>query len=259
MGDYIFGRNAVLEYLKQGGEAEKLFVAKDSMKGVVHRIVALARDQKLPVIETDQRKLERMAEGGNHQGVALLATQFHYAELDDMLQAAKKAGHAPLIILLDELTDPHNVGAIIRSAECVGADGVLLPIRRSATITSTVHKVSSGATSYVPIGRINNVNQTIDRLKKENIWVYGADSLAKQSFWKTDFSGGVCLVIGNEGKGLSELTRKKCDALVSIPLQGHLDSLNASCAATVLMYEVLRGRLESQQIESDASHEYTGA
>ena len=242
MSDYIFGRNAVLEHLKSGNEAEKLYVQKGKLQGVVHRIIAMAKDAKLPVIEVDQNKLDRMTEGGNHQGVALLATDFAYADVEEILQSAKDAGHAPLVILLDELTDPHNVGAIIRSAACFGADGVLLPKRRAATVTSIVQKVASGATNYVKIAKINNVNQTIDELKKANLWVYGAAAEAKQTIWQTDFSGGVCLVIGNEGKGLSELTRKKCDVLVSIPMVGPMDSLNASCAATVLMAEVLRGR-----------------
>lgn len=245
MSDYIFGRNAVLEHLKSGNEAEKLYVQKGKLQGVVHRIIAMAKDAKLPVIEVDQNKLDRMTEGGNHQGVALLATDFAYAEVEDILQSAADAGHAPFVILLDELTDPHNVGAIIRSAACFGADGVLLPKRRAATVTSIVQKVASGATNYVKIAKINNVNQTIDELKKANIWMYGAAAEAQQTIWKTDFSGGVCLVIGNEGKGLSELTRKKCDVLVSIPMVGPMDSLNASCAATVLMAEVLRGRANS--------------
>lgn len=242
MSDYLYGRNAVLEHLKQGKEAEKLFVQKDGVRGVVHRIVGMAHEAGIPVIETDAKKLERMSEGANHQGVVLLATDFAYATIEDMLKAAREAGHDPLLVLLDGLTDPHNVGAIIRTAECVGADGILLPKRRSATVTSTVHKVSSGATSYMKIARVNNVNQTIERLKKENLWIYGAAGEAKQSLWKTDFSGGVCLVIGNEGEGLSELTRKRCDALVSIPMVGHLDSLNASVAASVMLYEVFRAR-----------------
>lgn len=242
MSDYLFGRNTVLEFLKNGNEGEKLFVQKGAITGVLHRIIAMARDHGLPVIETDKVKLDRMTEGGNHQGVALLATDFEYQTLEGILSQAHAAGHAPFLVLLDELTDPHNVGAIIRSAACMGVDGVLLPKRRSATITSTVHKVSSGATSLVPIAKINNVNQTIDQLKKENIWVYGAAAEATQSMWGTDFSGGVCLVIGNEGDGLSALTKKKCDVLVSIPMRGEMDSLNASCAATVLMVEVLRGR-----------------
>ncbi|MFR9279843.1 23S rRNA (guanosine(2251)-2'-O)-methyltransferase RlmB [Levyella massiliensis] len=251
MTDYIFGRNAVLEQLKSGKEAEKLYVQKGKLQGVVHRIVGMAHDAKLPVIEVDQAKLDRMTEGGNHQGVALLATDFAYSSVEDILASAKAEGHAPFVVLLDELTDPHNVGAIIRSAACFGADGVLLPKRRAATVTSVVQKVSSGATSYVKIAKINNVNQTIDALKKENIWVYGAAGEAKQTLWKTNFSDGVCLVIGNEGKGLAELTRKKCDVLVSIPMTGPIDSLNASCAATVLMAEVYRGRLTAVAADND--------
>lgn len=242
MSDYIFGRNAVLEHLKAKEPAEKLYLQKGQVKGVLHRLVAMAKDQGLPIIEVDQAKLDKMAEGGRHQGVLLLANDFVYSDLETILAQARDQGRDPFLVLLDGLTDPHNVGAIIRSAVCAGADGVLLPSRRSATITSVVRKVSAGATEHMAISKITNVNQTIDQLKKENIWVYGAAAGEGESSWTTDFAGGVCLVIGNEGKGLSSLTKKKCDVLVSIPMEGDMDSLNASCAATVLLYEVYRCR-----------------
>lgn len=244
MDNYIFGRNSVIEYLKTDQEAEKLFIQKGQMRGAMYRIIALAKERGLLVVEADAKKLDRLAEGQNHQGVVLMAQDYAYSTLDEILQNAEQKGHDPFVILLDEITDPHNLGAIIRSAECAGADGVLIPKHRSAGVTSVVHKTSSGATTYMRVAKIASVNATIDRLKKENIWIYGAAGEAKQTIWETDFSGGVCLVIGNEGKGLSRLTKEKCDVLVSIPMRGKLDSLNASTAAGIIMYEVLRGRLK---------------
>ena len=242
MGDYIFGRNAIIEHFKNKKSADKLYIQKQEIRGAMHRIIAMAKEARLPIIETDKEKLDYMAEGGNHQGVVLLASGFEYCDLDDILLKCKENKKDPFLLILDELTDPHNLGAIIRTALCAGVDGIILPIRRSAGVNSVVHKVSAGATSYVQIARVNNVNQTIDRLKNENIWVYGLAAGGKQGVWDTDFSGGVCLVIGNEGKGLGTLTEKKCDILIDIPMAGPLDSLNASCAAAVAMYEVFRKR-----------------
>lgn len=242
MASYIVGRNAVIEYLKGEGDAEKLFLLKGERKGSANKIIALAREKDLIIVEVDQKKLDQLAEGKPHQGVALLAQDYRFSTLDEILATAKEKNEAPFIVLLDEISDPHNLGAVIRTAECVGCHGVLIPKRRAATVTSVVHKTSAGATTYMKVAKIDNVNRTIERLKKENVWVYGAAAEAEQSMWDTDFSGGVCLVIGNEGKGLSPSTRAACDVLVSIPMRGHIDSLNASVSAGVLMYEVLRGR-----------------
>lgn len=242
MANYIVGRNAVLEYLRGDGDAEKLFLLKGERKGSVHKIVALAKEKGLIIAECDREKLDELAEGQVHQGVALFAQDYRYATVEEMLSGARAAGHAPLLILLDEVTDPHNLGAIIRSAECAGADGVIIPKRRSATVTSVVHKSAAGATTYVKVARVNNLNAVIDRLKKENIWVYGAAGEAPDNFWDTDLTGGIALVVGSEGRGLSRLTAEKCDGLVSIPLCGKIESLNASAATAVLLYEVLRQR-----------------
>ncbi len=246
MSDYIVGRNAVLEYLHGDGEADKLYIQKGERKGSIHRIITMAKDKGIVIVEVDQNKLNQFAEGQSHQGVALLAQDFVYSTLDEILQVSKDKGTAPFIILLDEITDPHNLGAIVRTAECAGADGILIPKRRSATVTSTVHKTSAGATTHMKIAKITNVNQTIDQLKKENIWVYGAAGEAKQSIWQTNFDGGVCLVIGNEGEGLGKLTKERCDVLVSIPMYGEMNSLNASASASILMYEVVRGRQQAE-------------
>lgn len=247
MSDYIYGRNAVIEHLKAGKSAEKLFIQRQAIKGAMHRIIALAKEAHLPIIEADKEKMDRMAEGGSHQGVILLSSGFEYSTIEEILSSCREEGRSPFLVMLDELTDPHNVGAIIRTALAAGVDGIILPVRRSATINSVVHNVSAGASNYVKIARVNNLNQSIDQLKKENIWFYGLAAKGSQGLWETDFSGGVCLVIGNEGKGLSLLTEKKCDLLISIPMQGKLDSLNASCAASLAMYEVFRSRQKAEK------------
>lgn len=246
MEDYIFGRRPVIEYLKSGRQPEKVYLAKGEKKGSINQIIHLVKQTDAVIVEVDRDKLDAMTGGQNHQGVAILASDFTYSSLEDILEAAKAAGHPPFLVMLDEITDPHNLGAIIRTAECCGVDGVIIPKRRSATVNSTVRRTSSGATAYQKICKVTNINQTIDRLKEENIWIYGADGEAKQSLWSTDFSGGCCLVIGNEGEGLARLTRDKCDVLVSIPMVGKIDSLNASASAAVLMYEVLRGRIREK-------------
>lgn len=243
MSDYICGRRPVMEYLKAGKEPDKVYIQRGERKGSIHEILHLAKESGAVIVELDKEKLDRMSEGRNHQGVVILATDFAYADLDAVLAETQAAGRAPFLIILEEISDPHNLGAIIRTAECCGVDAVIIPKRRSAMVNETVQRTSSGATAYQKICRVTNINQTIDQLKKANIWVYGAAGEARQSFWATDFSGPCCLVIGNEGAGLSRLTREKCDVLVSIPMLGKIDSLNASASAAVLMYEVLRGRM----------------
>lgn len=242
MSDYIVGRNAVMEQLKKGENCEKLFIQKGELKGSIHKIIGMAKAKHVIIQEVDHHKLDEMAEGENHQGVALLSTPYKYYSLEEILEEAKKRGEDPFLVALDEITDPHNVGAIIRSAEAAGAHGIILPKRRSASITAAVHNTSAGATTYMKICRVTNLTQTLEKLKKENIWIYGADGEADLDYRKCDFSGGVCLVIGNEGKGISRLVKKTCDVLVSIPMLGHIESLNASASATVLLYEVMRNR-----------------
>lgn len=242
MSDYIIGRNPILSYLESQGQADKLYIQKGNQKGAINKIIQRAKDLSLPITEVDKQKLDQLAQGQNHQGVVLLAPDFLYASLEEILNVAKEREEDPFLILLDEIKDPHNLGAIIRTAECVGAHGLIIPKRRSASVNATVHKTSSGATSFLKVAKVTNLNQCIEELKKENIWVYGAAGEAEQNLWQTDFSGGLCLVIGDEGKGISKLTRERCDFLVSIPMKGQTESLNASTSAAVLMYEVLRQR-----------------
>ncbi len=242
MEEYICGRMPVLEYLKSGKGVEKLYVERGEKKGSIIKIIGMAKEAGAVIVELDKGKLTQMTNGAHHQGVALLAMSFEYSDLDEILESAMDAGHPPFLVLLDEITDPHNLGAIIRTAECCGVDGILIPKRRSALVNATAIRTSAGASAYQKIAKVGNINTTIDLLKKKNIWIYGAEGKSDKDLWHTDFSGGVCLVIGSEGKGLSKLTADKCDFMVSIPMLGKIESLNASVSAGILMYEVLRGR-----------------
>lgn len=241
MSEYVVGRNAVIEYLSSDKEVDKLYVQKGDLKGSIRKILAMASQQRLLVVEVDKRKLDEMSEGRNHQGVCLLASEYEYYSLDEIIDKAKEKSN-PLIIILDQITDPHNLGAIIRTAEAAGADGVIIPKRRSATVNATVHKTSAGATSYMKVCKVTNINQSIERLKAEGYWIYGADGRSSQKYTDIDYSGPVGLVIGNEGQGISSLVKKNCDQLVTIPMLGKTESLNASTSAAILIYEVLRSR-----------------
>lgn len=242
MSDYVIGRNAVMEYLKNKEGAVKLYVQKGDLKGSILKIMGMARDMKLIVVEADKNKLDEMCESQNHQGVVLHTEDYEYATLNEILAFAEESERDPLIIVLDEITDPHNLGAIIRTAEVAGAHGVIIPIRRSASVNHTVHKTSAGATTFIKICKVNNISQTIDRLKNEGYWIYGADAKAEKSYTDNDYTGKVGLVIGNEGKGISPAIKKQCDILSHIPMYGKTESLNASTSAAVFIYEILRNR-----------------
>ncbi len=242
MSDYIIGRNAIIEFLKTKDGGHKLFIQRGDLKGSVHKIVGMAKDKKIIIVEADRKKLDEMAQGGNHQGVILLTDNYQYSTLNAILKAGEEAENDPLIIILDEITDPHNLGAIIRTAEAAGANGVIIPNRRSSTVNHTVHKTSAGATSYMRVCKVTNIVQTIERLKKEGYWVYGADGRAEKAYTEIDYSGKVCLVIGNEGRGISQSVKKHCDVLSYIPMYGKTESLNASTSAAIYIYEILRSR-----------------
>ena len=204
-------------------------------------ILGKARELGIVIKEVDRRKLDAMCGGANHQGIAARASAIEYAQVDDILEKAGQAGEKPFIIILDGIEDPHNLGAIIRSADASGAHGVIIPKRRGASLTDAVGKASAGAVEYVPVARVSNLARTIDELKSKGLWIYGADM--DGSRWDSvDYSGPVALVIGNEGKGISRLVREKCDFIVSLPMKGKINSLNASVAAGILMYEVIKHR-----------------
>lgn len=243
---YIVGRNPVLEILKSGKEIEKILVAKGELKGSINKIIGIAKDKNITIQYVDKKKLNQISQTTSHQGVAALVTEYIYYSVDDILEKAKNLGEPPFLLILDGIEDPHNLGAIIRTAECSGVHGIIIPKRRAAHVTETVYKSSAGAVEYMLIARVNNISHTIEELKEKGLWIYGADTTGKDYYFRTDLTGPVAIVIGNEGKGISRLVKEKCDFLVKIPMVGKVSSLNASNAASILMYEVVRQKYEKK-------------
>lgn len=242
----ICGRNPVLEALRSGREIDRLFVAHGTGGGSVTAIIAKCRAKGILIKEISPQKLDYYCGGANHQGVAVMFASQEYATVDDMFALAETRGEKPFLIICDEIEDPHNLGAIIRTAEATGVHGVIIPERRSASLNATVAKAACGALEYVPVARVANIANTIDALKERGVWVFGAD-IDGDDYTKTDFDTPCALVIGNEGKGIGALTAKKCDAILSLPMLGKINSLNASVAAGILMYEVVRSRKADKQ------------
>ncbi|SDF85767.1 23S rRNA (guanosine(2251)-2'-O)-methyltransferase RlmB [Sporolituus thermophilus] len=240
--DIIAGRNVVMEALRSGRPINKILVAKGERHGLVREIVGLAREQGLVVQEVDVAKLDAVAMGVRHQGVVAMVAPVAYVDVDEILAQAAAKGEAPFLVLLDELEDPHNVGAILRTADATGVHGVLLPKRRSCPLSATVAKTSAGAVEYVPVARIGNIVQTLEKLKKAGLWVVGADMAGDKAYYEADLTGPLVVVVGSEGRGMGRLTREACDFLVRIPMRGRLSSLNASVACSLILYEVLKQR-----------------
>lgn len=240
--EMIAGKHPVLEALRSGREINKIWIAEGAQKTLTQPIVAEAKKQGIVVQFVDKRKLDSMVEGVAHQGVVAQAAAFSYVEVEELLEIAAQSGTAPFILVLDEIEDPHNLGSILRTAECTGVHGVIIPKRRSASLTATVLKTSAGAAEHVPVARVTNLAQTIDKLKEAGVWVAGTDVSASQDVYKMKFDMPLAVVIGNESKGMGRLIKEKCDFLVKLPMLGRLNSLNASVAAGVLMYEVVRQR-----------------
>lgn len=238
----IIGRNAVMEALRSGRAIDGIYIAKGEHTGSLTAIVAKAHDLEIPVKETDGRKLDAMCGGAVHQGVAAAAAVKAYAELDDLFRAAENRGESPFFILADEVEDPHNLGALIRSAEAVGAHGIIIPKRRAVGLTYAVGKASAGAVEYLPVARVSNLAAAIDELKARGVWVYAAD-MDGEPWCQADLRGAIALVVGGENHGVGRLVREKCDGVLSLPMRGHVNSLNASVAGAILMYEVARQRL----------------
>ena len=235
----IIGRNPVTEALKAGREVDKILVT--SREGSVIKILAMAKEQGIPVMYVEKAALDRISGGQVHQGVAAYVSPYSYSTVDDILQRAAERDEDPFIIILDGLEDPHNLGAIIRTADCAGAHGIIIPKRHSAGLTDTVAKASAGAIEYVPVAKVSNIAQTLESLKEKGIWVYACD-MDGENYTDQNMKGGLALVIGSEGFGISRLVKEKCDFTVSIPMRGHVNSLNASNAACCVMYEVRRQR-----------------
>ncbi len=239
--DVIAGRNPVSEAIRNGRAIDKILVARGEKNGAVVGILAKAREKQILVKEVDRTKLDFVCGNETHQGIVAFAAVREYSTVEDILSYAEEKGEAPFIMILDEVEDPHNLGAIIRTAECAGVHGVIIPKRRSAGLSYTVGKASAGAVEYMRVARVTNIAVLIDELKEKGVWVYGAD-MNGTDYSKCDFSGACAIVIGNEGKGISRLVREKCDVIVSLPMKGKINSLNASVAAGILMYSAMKNR-----------------
>ena len=244
--DVLVGRNAVTEALKSGRGINKLWIASGDREGSVAEIAALAKERGIVVQYVERAKIESLAGGHRHQGVLAYVAPVPYAELDDILKAAEEKGEAPFLVLLDELEDPHNLGALLRTADATGVHGILIPKRRSVSLNATVAKTSAGAVEYVPVARIGNIAQTLKKLKEKGFWVAGADMDGEKAYYEADLTGPLVLVVGSEGRGMSRLTKEACDFIVSMPMVGRINSLNASVAGSILMYESMRQRLQKK-------------
>ena len=237
------GRNALTEALRSGRTVDKVFIAAGEIDRGLQRLAAEAKDAGAVVVPVDRRKLDAMSTTHSHQGVIALVAAHEYASIDDILEEAASRGETALIVICDELSDPHNLGAIMRSAECAGAHGVIIPKRRSVGLTATVAKASAGAVEYMKVARVTNINQAIAELKEKGVWIFGTAAEGSIPMYKADLTGPTAIVIGNEGQGMSPLVRKNCDVTVHIPMKGRISSLNASAAASILLYEAVRQRL----------------
>jgi 23S rRNA (guanosine2251-2'-O)-methyltransferase len=239
--DIIIGKNPVLEALRSHRDINKILIAEGSQRGQMHQITELAKEANAIVQYVPKKKIDQLTDG-NHQGVLAYVAAYKYAEVDDLFKAAREKGEEPFFLILDEVEDPHNLGSIMRTADAVGAHGIIIPKRRAVGLTSTVAKASTGAIEYVPVARVTNLARTIEELKEQGVWIAGTDAKGSKDYRQQDFTLPLGLVIGSEGKGMGRLIREKCDFLVHLPMAGKVTSLNASVAAALLMYEVYRSR-----------------
>lgn len=239
--EYIAGKNPVLEALRSGRDINKILIGEGSQRGPMMKVVTLAKEANVIVQIVPRKKLDQLF-GENHQGVIAQVAAYEYAELDDLFKAAEERNEAPFFLILDEIEDPHNLGSIMRTADAAGAHGIIIPKRRAVGLTATVAKSSTGAIEYIPVVRVTNLAQTMDELKDRGVWISGTDASGKQDYRAMDADMPLALVIGSEGKGMGRLIREKCDFLISLPMAGKVTSLNASVAASLLMYEVYRKR-----------------
>lgn len=237
----IEGKNPVTEALRSDAQIDTVLISSEAARGSLNKIIELARSKNIPVKNVDRAALDRLSENKRHQGVIAEAMEYEYKDIEDILNYAEEKGEKPFVVILDEITDVHNLGAIIRSAECLGAHGVIIPKRRAARINGVVAKSSAGAVEYLPVARVANIGNAIEELKKKGLWIYGADMEGK-NIYEEKFDVPVGLVIGSEGAGLGRIVREKCDILIRIPMKGNIGSLNASCAASIIIYEIAKQR-----------------
>ncbi|WP_100374426.1 23S rRNA (guanosine(2251)-2'-O)-methyltransferase RlmB [Bacillus sp. FJAT-45037] len=240
--EFILGKNPVIEALRAGHTINKIWIAEGSQKGQMTKLIELAKEQGVLIQNAPKKKLEQLVDSSNHQGVVASIAAYEYAEMDDLFKVAKERGEEPFFLILDELEDPHNLGSIMRTADAAGAHGIIIPKRRAVGLTQTVAKASTGAIEYIPVVRVTNIARTMDDLKKKGLWFAGTDASGKEDYRQASFDMPIGLVIGSEGKGISRLIKEKCDFLIQIPMVGKVTSLNASVAASLLMYEVYRNR-----------------
>lgn len=241
MEDIIYGRNPVIEALDSGHEINKMLILEGSRDKSLQKVIDKAKEKKILIQYTDRKQLDKTADGENHQGVIAYVSPYHYVTVDELLDIAKLKNEAPLLIICDEITDPHNLGSLIRTANAVGAHGIIIPKRRSAAINQTVVKTSCGAVEYVSVARVTNITQTIKHLKTQGVWVVGTD-MQGELYTGANLKGSLAIVIGNEGDGISRLVKESCDFMVTLPMKGEVSSLNASVAGGIILYEVLRQR-----------------
>ena len=241
--DQVEGRNAVLELLESDRDINKIFISDGEKHGSINKIIALAKEKKVIINEVSKTKLNQMSQTENNQGVIAIVPPFNYCEIEDILDLAKDRNEKPFVLILDGIEDPHNLGSIIRTAETAGVHGIIIPKRRAANVNSTVAKVSAGAVEYMKIARVNNISDAINTLKENDIWICGTDMNTDKYYYDEDFTGGIGIVIGSEGYGMSRLVKENCDFLVKIPMKGKITSLNASVSAGIVMYEVVKQRI----------------
>ena len=240
--DQVEGRNSVLELLEAEKDINKIFVTRGEKQGSINKIIGRAKGKGIVLVEVDKSKLDEMSQTGNHQGVIAIVPPFEYCEVEDILDEAKSKNEQPFILILDGIEDPHNLGAIIRTAETAGVHGVIIPKRRAASVNSTVNKVSAGAVEHMKIARVNNINDTMQFLKDSGLWIIGTDGAAENYYYEQDLTGPIALVIGSEGNGMNRLVSENCDILVKIPMHGKITSLNASVSAGIVTYEIVKQR-----------------
>lgn len=241
--DQVEGRNAVLELLESGKDINKIFVSRGERHGSINKIIAIAKERRIIIVEKDKKQMDEMAQNENYQGVIAIVPPFEYCEIDDILEVSKERNEEPFILILDGIEDPHNLGSIIRTAETAGVHGVIIPKHRAAAVNSTVNKVSAGAVQHMKIARVTNISDCINELKDKGLWICGTDISTSKYYYDQDYRGAIGIVIGNEGKGMSEKVKKNCDFLVKIPMKGKVTSLNASVSTGIVVYEAMKQRM----------------
>lgn len=240
--DQVEGRNAVIELLETRRDINKIFISSGERHGSINKIIAMAKERKIVIVEVDKNKLAQMSQTNNAQGVIAIVPPYDYCDVEDILEVAKERKEEPFILILDGIEDPHNLGSIIRTAETAGVHGIIIPKRRSALVNSTVNKVSAGAVQHEKIARVNNINETIEYLKKQGVWICGTDIETDKYYYNQDLTGPIAIVIGSEGFGMNRLVKKNCDFLVKIPMKGKITSLNASVSTGIVVYEAVKQR-----------------